>query len=244
MRPIFASRFLDAGEQITIDRNFTTSLKPKPGYTFGMVVRRGFTRTISLETGINYLRRNYSMVCTFADDTLNLRDESDFGMVTYEIPIQGLVYIRLGQQFYMNASFGISINWFASDVASFSEEHAITQRSNLNRVWFNPALLSNIGFEYRTEKAGIFYLGASLHRPFNHVSNTFINYDKGMGNKYTTRTELSGSFLTFDVRYFFHAQPIKKSTQGSKKKKKKTEPKTNGNKPPVKKPGRPGRPSM
>lgn len=216
LRPVVASRFLDAGEQTATDRIFTTIIKPKLGYTFGMVMRRGFTSKLSLETGINYIRRNYHI--TAIDDSLGKRDETDFGMVSYEIPVQGLVYVRLGERFYMNNALGVSINWFASDVATVGIDNRFNQRSFLNRIIFNPALLTNIGFEYRTEKAGFFYLGASLHRPFIPIAKTRAQYDL-TSVKYENWVDLTGAFLTVDLRYFFHEAPIKKKTQSKKKKK-------------------------
>jgi hypothetical protein len=216
-RPVVASKFLGAGEITSTDRIFTATIKPKLGYTFGMVIRRGLTKKISIETGINYVRRNYLMTCV--DDSLNMTDVSDFGMVTYEIPIQCLIYVRLGKQFYMNNSLGVSINWLASDVATLGENQAISQRSYVNRIIANPAVLANIGFEYRTKKAGFFYLGSSLHRPFVKIATTQVKYDL-FSKKYSTLIDLTGAFLTIDFRYFFHSQPIKKKVHVEKKKKK------------------------
>jgi hypothetical protein len=216
LRPVVASKFLGAGEITVTDRIFTSTIKPKLGYTFGMVIRRGITRKISLETGINYVRRNYSLTCI--DDSLNFTDESDFGLVSYEIPVQCLIYVRLGKQFYMNNSLGASINWIASDVASLGQNQAISQRSFVNRVIANPALLANIGFEYRTKKSGFFYLGSSLHRPFVKIATSQVKYDL-QSKKYENIIQLTGSFLTIDFRYFFHSQPIKKKVHTEKKKK-------------------------
>jgi len=44
-----------------------------------------------------------------------------------------------------------------------------------------------------------------------------VKYDL-YSKKYQTNVGVTGSFLTLDVRYFFHAQPIKKKTQNMKKK--------------------------
>lgn len=216
-RPIVSSKFLGAGETTTTDRIFTTTIKPKLGYSFGMIIRRGLTRTISFEGGINYFKRNYNLLVR--DDSLNMEDKSDFGMVTYEIPLQMLIYVRLGERFYMNNSLGVSLNWFASDVATLGYNQRISQRSYLHRVPFNPSLLANIGFEYRTRKAGFFYLGASLDRPFYYFATTVVKYDLPGINDYQTVTRLRAATLTLDVRYFFHEQPIKKKTQVQKKKK-------------------------
>ena len=51
-RPVFASRFLGAGELSATDEIFKSTLKPKLGYTFGMVIRRGLTKKISIEISL------------------------------------------------------------------------------------------------------------------------------------------------------------------------------------------------
>ena len=215
LRPVIAGRFFGAGEFESTDRIFTSKIKPSLGYTFGMLIRRGITKKISIETGINYIRRNYSL--TWNDDSLNRNEKSRFGMVSYEIPIQCLVYVRLGERLYMNNSLGLSINFLASDVATFSEVYPITQRAYLNRVVANPSVLANVGFEYRSKKVGFFYLGASLHRPFTRIATSVVKYDLG-SKKYENQIALTGSFLTIDFRYFFHSQPIKKRVHREKKK--------------------------
>jgi hypothetical protein len=217
-RPIIANKFLGAGEVTTRDRIFTSTIKPRLGYSFGMMIRRGITRTLSIETGINYFRRNYTVLTH--DDSLSRNNRTDFGIVTYEIPVQMLIYVRLGKRFYMNNSLGLSVNWFASNVASLSDDHYVSAQSYLHRVLFNPSLLANVGFEFRTEKAGFFYIGASLDRPFHYFATTVVRYDlQGGPSDYHTVTRLTAAVLTLDLRYFFHEQPIKKKTQVQKKKK-------------------------
>lgn len=228
-RPILSSKFLGAGEISTTDRIFTSTIKPRLGYSFGMVIRRGITKTISIETGINYFKRNFFLIGR--DDSLKLEDTHSFGMVTYEIPVQGLIYVRLGQRFYMNNSLGVSLNWFASDVASLSGTNQnIGQRTYMNRGrgLFNPALLANVGFEYRTRKAGFFYLGASLDRPFFPVATTVVSYDLPGAVDYKTVTPLTAATLTLDIRYFFHEQPIKKKAQVEKKEQKRYSSRSRG----------------
>ncbi len=216
LRPILPAKFLGTGDAASTGRTLTSIISTKPGYTFGMQMRRGFTSKFAIETGINYIKRNYWMKIT--NDSMNITDKSDFGIVSYEIPIQGLIYVRLGKQLFMNNSLGVSINWFASEVASTGKDNRFSQYTYLNRYIFNPALLANVGFEYRTPKSGFYYIGASLHRPFTYNFFTIIKYDNGP-YKYTNTVQLSGSFLTIDLRYFFHEKPIKKKMQKTKTKK-------------------------
>ncbi len=187
------------------------SLQPNPGYCFGMVIRRGFTKNISLETGINYVKRNY---------TLQIQDtsfftERKFAFIGYEIPVLGLVYIRLSRQLYMNASAGLSFDMFPSDLAIQNEFFNLR---TLRRNWLQTSLLANIGYEWRTEKSGYFYLGASYHRPFQGNAYNSVLY-----KRYSARTGpvfntwLSGNYLTIDLRYFFHEDPEKRKKKVKKK---------------------------
>jgi hypothetical protein len=74
--------------------------------------------------------------------------------------------------------------------------------------------LANHGYELRTEKKGIFYLGASYHRPFTFIYKSFMFYRKP-NETISGILDLSGNYFTIDFRYFFHEDPISK---GRKKK--------------------------
>ncbi|MFI5204849.1 MAG: outer membrane beta-barrel protein [Flavobacteriales bacterium] len=213
IRPLFASKFFGAGEVTESDRHLETTIKPRLGYTFGMIIRRGFSPKFSLEMGINYFKRNFTMINV--DDSLAITDESGFGIVSYEIPIQTLFYIRLSKKMYMNVSMGTSFNWFASDVRSLGENQAFSQYTEISKGWLKFALLGNIGWEWRTEKAGFFYLGASLHRPLFPIGTSYVKYDQGPW-KYDLEIPLTGGVLTIDFRYFFHEMPHKKTKKTTK----------------------------
>jgi hypothetical protein len=175
-------------------------IKSRPSYSMGMVLRRNFTDLISFETGINYVRRNYSIATQeYVRDTT---DYSSFGVVAYEIPIQLLIYIRLSKELYMNVSSGFSLNFFASDVQS-SGVNSLIQHVSLRSYWSYPSFLSNIGFEWRTKEIGGFYLGASLNSPFRDFLQTKINYYYQNNVYKPYSTALRGNYFTVDFRYFF-----------------------------------------
>jgi len=215
-KPIFSNRFFGAGESVGESDYFSASRTPKFGHSFGMQIRRGFTKMFSYETGINYVKRNYSITCL---DELNSKSaEFDFGLVGYEIPNQLLVYIRLGENFYMNTATGISLNWFASDVASSSADVKFFQKTFINSGWIKVALIANLGFELRTEKKGIYYIGASLTNPFYDIANTVVTYDENLSTPdKEILMDLRGGIFTVDFRYYFKSDPIKKKVNEKKK---------------------------
>ena len=108
-------------------------------------------------------------------------------------------------------AFGNSLNIFASDVISFGEENPFFFQSASIRKRTQSALIANLGVEYRTLKKGIFYFGFSLHRPWKNTARSFPEFDDGT-NMFNTQgptvnntkyLNISGNYLTIDLRYFF-----------------------------------------
>ncbi len=215
-KPIFPVKFLKTGEQTLLQNGVNFTITPKVGYSGGMVIRWGFTKTVSLETGINYVKRNYDL--EFKTDTFT--GKSDFGVVNYQIPVSGLVFIRLSDKLYMNASAGLSLDMFVSDIHTF--DHYFNNYSQRNGV-FQSGVLANLGWEYRTAKSGFFYIGASFQRPFAQIYNSSLRYYKKNSTQENVLMKLNGSYLTFDVRYFFPPLPIVKGVKKPKKEKKEKE---------------------
>jgi hypothetical protein len=88
----------------------------------------------------------------------------------------------------------------------------------------------NLGMEYRTKKAGFFYLGGTYHVPFADIySSRFLYTDESNPVPIDERVQeisLNGSYLTFDIRYFFHSQPLNKREKKKKNRKTKKSDKT------------------
>lgn len=207
VKPIFPVGFLGTGKQNVLQDSVNFSLALKSGYNFGMVIRKGFSELLSLELGINYVKRKYHIGIS----ETGYSESSDFRVIGYEIPASLLVYIRLGQQIFMNASLGASCDMYASNFQSSGPEHTTLTVRNQT---FQPAVVANLGWEYRTLRSGYFYLGASLHRPFDYELTTRIHYDRGT-KEMDVYQPLSGSYLTIDLRYFFHEDPKKKKKKSS-----------------------------
>jgi hypothetical protein len=200
-KPIFSSRFFGTGPIEEIQGDVSYRLTPAYGYSGGMMIRKGYSKRISFETGINFVRRDFKI--NIQEREFSLDDK--FRIIGYEIPFSTLVFIQLGEYMYMNASLGLCVNMFPSDVSSNNSDYI--QYSGRYNI-FNPSLLSNIGFEYRTRSSGYFYFGVSLNRPFTPIYLTAIDYLRNQ-NTSIFRTPLRGSYLTLDFRYFFHEDPKK-----------------------------------
>jgi len=218
LKPIIPTEFFNAGKQIKINNNIEYINQPKFGMSFGMVIRKGLTKSLSIETGLNFLKRNFDL--TINDSDSSFSGTSDFSIVNYEIPVLGMVYVKLGRNMFMNVAGGISFDIYPTPL--FVQDDYFTNAINRSN-WIQPSLIANVGWEYRTEKSGYFYFGASLHRSFSKIFTEFVGYTyiASNGNRVfidETTFDLSGNYLTIDLRYFFHEDQQKK-----KKKKKKGE---------------------
>ena len=203
LKPIVPVSYFQAGPLNLSDTIVDIEIKQKLGYSMGMIIRHNITNLISFETGINYVRRNYAIAATSKIGTLN--DQLDFGFVNYEIPLQALVYVQLSKRIYMNVSSGIGLNAYPSHVISSGENLLLEQLSLRGRI-IGLSYLANIGFEYKTEEKGNFYLGASLVTPLSPITETKIKYEYQNATFSEFTAFLNGNYITIDLRYFFPAE--------------------------------------
>jgi hypothetical protein len=207
-KPIFPISFLGTGTQSSTQDNAKFDLTLTSGFSAGMLIRKGFTDLISVESGINYVKRKYQFVLKDSSYT----GTTNFQMIGYQIPLSMLVYIRLSENIFMNASMGVAADMFASNVRAVQDSfHLIAVRKNI----VQPAVISNVGWEWRTQKSGYFYLGASFHRPFSYIFVSKVTYARnGIPDALVAYNTINGSYLTIDFRYFFHEEPQKKYKTG------------------------------
>ncbi len=198
-KPILPIEKLNVTELNLSENGLNVTLSPELGLNFGAVIRWELIDKLSLETGLNYNKRSFTMEAMLEDTALSTSLE--YSIVTYEVPIQALFYVRLSKQWYMNVATGISVNFRASNVGKLSEDENFSQITYVKNL--NLAYVANIGVEYRTKKSGAFYLGASLTNPFRplgeiHATSQVDNY------RTTIIGDVSGNYISIDLRYFFH----------------------------------------
>lgn len=175
------------------DVQFETTLTS--GFSGGIVVRHNFSNLLAFETGINYVKRKYTLKIT--DE--NFISNSIFRIIGYEIPALLMIYAQLGEKIYINGSMGPTMDMFPSSIQT--TDSVFNHVAFRNHI-FQPAISSNLGFEFRTDKSGIIYLGASFQKPFSFIYLSKIGY-YGNNKNFIVQNELSGSYLTIDFRYFF-----------------------------------------
>ena len=210
IKPTFTSSFIGTGPQNISDSSFNYSIKPGSGYVAGMIIRKGYTPSLSIEFGLNYAVRNTSISASNG----TVLAENKLRIIGYEIPFSQLIFIRLSNNIYMNAGAGACLNMFPSDV--FKRDTTFSVYGSRSFL-LNPSLLANIGFEFRTNKSGYFYLGASLNRPFSEIYQFKFNYLNQGILQNDAYGNLNGAYLALDFKYFFHEDPEKKKKRLEKK---------------------------
>lgn len=189
----------------TLQREHVTStLSLNGGMALGMLVRTGISKSISLEVGLDQITRRYNF--NLQNDTNGYNAGGELRFVGYEMPVVCLVYIRLGERTWMNNALGASMDFYPGDA---QKDLDYAQAYYFRRNWAQVGVVGNIGVEYRTLKSGYFYLGATFHRPFGAMAQADVTWlDKYRSYQpYKMTTLLSGSYLTVDLRYFFHEDP-------------------------------------
>ncbi len=202
LRPVFPSKFLGEPFLRLESEGYVTTLTQKSGYGFGGIVRAGITKLIAFESGINFTRRNFDLTMELADS--NSYAEDQLGFIEYAIPINGLFYIQLSKDIYMNASIGVAVTYQPTDVGTFNKPGGLNiyTHTGLTRKKIGLSLNANFGFEYRTKKDGFFYLGGSARVPFAPLFDLVADW-KNKGNKIRVDGEVDGSYLAVDFKYFF-----------------------------------------
>ena len=208
-RSIFSSNYFRTGPKNFDDKQIAYTLAQHSGYCTGVLVRRGITKKLTIESGILYAKRNYDL--TLSDTTFISR--SDFSIIGYEIPLSALIYIQLDKKIWMSAAMGGSIDIFPSDVFTYLPSYLLQYSARRNKI--NTGVLANIGWEYRNGKKGTYYVGASYHRSLSSIYTTLVEYypqrDFTKLPTSTGRTTLQGDYLSIDFRFYFHENPDKKA---------------------------------
>jgi hypothetical protein len=208
VKGIIPTSILNAGDQTISNDSIDFTLISASGLSIGGVLRHNFTKMFTIETGIHYVSRKYSF--NFKHNIQQIDDNSNVNLISYEVPVQWLLYIRLGEQFYMNTIFGVSVDFYPSDVTNTRDNYAYIM---IRKSWINLALIASVGFEYRTKEAGYFYIGGSVHYPLSDIGTLRVSYfpdPSNTSNFVNLDQKINGIYLSVDVRYFFNKQEEKK----------------------------------
>jgi hypothetical protein len=204
IRPLFPT---DAGGQelsyLTKD-NYEVHFQQHLGYSFGGIIRKGITKLIAFETGINFIQRNYNISMSLMDT--NVKASHKWSHINYEIPLNALIYIQLSSKTYMNSSLGGTIRFTPTDIKKIIQTGGIHsfESYGLYKTKIAASINGNIGFEYRTNKNGFYYIGSSISIPLSPIMDYFsIHSIQSNTSKTLLSGEIQGRYLSLDFRYFF-----------------------------------------
>jgi hypothetical protein len=202
VRPVLPTRFIGESSLTLTQDGFSTTFDQSLGYSFGGIIRKEFTQLLGIESGINFTQRNYGIRMEIPDS--NVFATNDMSFISYDIPINALVYIQLADRLFANASFGIATVFKPSNVGVLTLPGGSHSFTHTGRLYSKASLEfnANLGIEFRTKKSGYFYLGGSGRIPFKPVFELIAQY-KYQGYKNTIREGVDGSFLAIDIKYFF-----------------------------------------
>lgn len=201
IKPLIPTSLMGTKNLLLRQDNLIAEFEQKTGYSFGASVRVGITKLISIETGINFVQRKYHYNFSVPDS--NLVAERDFRIISYDLPVNALFYIQLGKNFYMNASLGVAIVYNPTEIRTQVNLPGLNKFIQEGRRYSRFAFEANanVGFEYRTEKSGIIYLGISSRVPFKPIFKVAASYEN-QGMKTVAIGDINGSYLSLDLRYY------------------------------------------
>lgn len=202
LRPFFPTNFIGSSQLSLNQDGFFSLTQQRMGFSWGATVRAGITKLIAIETGINQTTRHFDIDMSVPDSNSFASDQLTF--VEYDLPVNALFYIQLADKWYMNTSLGASMIFKPTEVGIFNQpggKHYYTH-TGVPKSKFGIDANANVGFEFRTEKSGFFYLGASAKVPFTSLFEMIANYEY---DAYQTLLigPVDGSFLAIDIKYFF-----------------------------------------
>lgn len=200
--PIFPTQFIGDPTIELQEGSFSSTVSQKAGYSFGVTVRAGISELIAFDTGINFTQRNFDVQAAHLDSNASI--QNTISLIEYNIPLNLLFYIKLTDEIYANASLGGMITFKPTDVGIVDYDNGLnkfTHRGFTNgKAGFD--LNASLGFEYRTEKKGFFYVGGTARVPLKPAFILFSQYSY-KGYDIDLFGNVDGSFLSLDFKYFF-----------------------------------------
>lgn len=205
VRSVLPTSLIGEKEWLVEEDNYSSTIFQKPGYSFGGVLRIGLTELIALETGINFTQRYYGVKFALPDSSIF--GERSFGFIQYDIPINGLIYVKFNDKFFMNASLGVAATYKPSSAGIITNPFGKHEFFHLGLVDIKKKIgadiNANVGFEYRTKRKGFFYIGGSIRLPLAPMFIMVSRY-QNVNYRITATGDIGGNYISLDLRYFFH----------------------------------------
>lgn len=191
--PIFNNSINNKNNGSFINKEKHYNIKQETSYLFGMELRHDLSAHFIFQTGINFIQRKYAVTLTENSDISN----SEFKMLSSQVPVYGFGYIRIAPNIYMEVGVGLSLEFLPTNINSYNLH--VERRKAIQ-----PTALTSVGLELRTQKKGCYYLGFSYNYLFNDMidcyayNNSYLGYDENHKDY-----SISGDYISVIIKYFF-----------------------------------------
>ena len=173
------------------------NVKHSSGYLFGAEVRHNFTKYFAIQTGVNFIRRNYDafakITYPYGSSQVTDSNRTTLQFIAYELPVKAMYFIRLSSNIFMNLSAGPVLEFYPSDIYY---EHFYGQRNS----WILAALDFDIGWEYRSKNWGTFHIGGGYKMMFTNM--LYVAYTNKNGHR-LDYVNMQGNYFSIDLKYYF-----------------------------------------
>lgn len=178
------------------------SITQKFGYSFGMTIRKEFTKTLAVESGLRFTQRNYSSLIDSVHSAYN--STLDYRIIAYEIPFKAMVRLRSLDNSYFNVALGVQMDLYPSDIGTYNNEWRMEL---IRKSWFQGSFLANVGWEVHPVNRGTFYIGLAYTQPF---VDPFVALYGGINDSFASSSiSQSGTYFSLDFRYYFEDKKSK-----------------------------------
>lgn len=205
VEPLIPSSLIRSGDVNSFSQGVEFNTSPRPGYAYGGHVSFRINQHMAIETGINYLIRDYRIKAREDNFEVDLQFTAD----NFEIPLTFNYFIRLGERLYIDQSLGFSFQFlpgeFQSRVYEENESGGYVydfSQISIRNYWVMPVFRGGFGFEYRTDNSGWFYVGP-VYRLFSTLYYTRILYTHPPANINNMTIDLKGDYFSVVFRYVF-----------------------------------------
>jgi hypothetical protein len=197
------SNFITPKQQTFDGDSISSTLSILGGRAFGGVLRKTFSEQFALETGLYLSNRGFKVNMSYSDS--NIVDSLNFRFVTYELPLNAQVFVKMSEEVFANVALGFVANYKVSSAGSSVNPKGKHQFENgaFVKNKFGIDFNAQIGFEFRTRDKGYFYLGGSSRIGLTPLF-TYLSTYNYQGNFSQQFGPVNGGFLSFDLRYYFH----------------------------------------
>lgn len=220
VEPIIPLEMFRIKTHTVVQEGITFNSKPLSGYTLGTHLSVELGSRFSLETGINYVARNFLLDVQDGNFSDTIRMKAD----NFEIPFTLTYYVQLSERFYLGHSLGVSLQLIPSDLYTRHNERNQTyvlqwsfEQFSARKAAIVPTFKGGIGFEYRSKKNGYFYIGPVYHL-FAELYKTNLNYYHKERNKDISRVRMKtiGDYFGITFRYAFPPSDLLKHERKNK----------------------------